>query len=429
VTAVTELHEAEERPARAAANLTGALARAREELHLLYELGATLAAELPLESEAAIILERILAIIPASRAELRVTGSDLPIFVRHGKLDGFERKLGHRAEHRLRTILRSGGEEVGSLDLVRPIELRPFTGSDHKLVDAVGALIATAIRNAKLHLELRLRAEDFEPEARCDTGAERLLLAGDLRRALERRELRVAYQPQIDPRSGNVTGVEALCRWDHPSRGAIAPGQFIPLAETSGLIQPLTYWLAGQVCRDKRHWQDLGLDRTVAINLSMLALANPDLAEDLANIVRRNRVEPDGIMFEMSESTVMADPARQLDLYHLRAMGFRLAVDDFGTGYASLSYLRRLPVEEIKIDRLLVQAMLGDSDAIVQSIVDLGHSLGLTVVAKGVEDASTLQRLTALGCDAVQGFYTGRPVASHELLRLASAQRLAAASA
>jgi EAL domain-containing protein (putative c-di-GMP-specific phosphodiesterase class I) len=246
----------------------------------------------------------------------------------------------------------------------------------------------------------------------------RLMLVGELRRAIRDRELLLHYQPKAALRSGEVGSVEALVRWLHPDRGLIPPDEFVPLAERTGLMKPLTSYVIDEALRQCAEWRDQGLNLAVAVNLSMRNLLDVGFPEEVAELLRARDVEPSMLEFEITESTVLVDPARsKLVLDRLSAMGLRLSIDDFGTGYSSLAYLKRLPLNELKIDRSFVMHMLEDEDdaVIVRSTIDLGRNLGLEVVAEGVEDASTWDALASLGCDVAQGYYLSRPVAAEEL--------------
>jgi diguanylate cyclase (GGDEF)-like protein len=247
---------------------------------------------------------------------------------------------------------------------------------------------------------------------------ERLALIGELRTAIERGALALHYQPQVDLTSGRVCGVEALVRWPHPERGLIPPDRFISLAEQTGLIEPLTQWVLAEAVRQCREWQRTGVLLTVSVNLSMWNLHDPVLPERVAGLLREHGVSPAWLRLELTESALMADPGRALDvLTRLAGLGVRLAVDDFGVGYSSLAYLKTLPVDELKIDKGFVRAMATDTAdaAIVASTVELGHALGLRVVAEGIEDRVTWDALAEMGCDVAQGYYLSRPLAPDAL--------------
>ena len=250
--------------------------------------------------------------------------------------------------------------------------------------------------------------------------ARRLVLAGELRRAIDEGSLFVAYQPKASLEDGRVLGAEALLRWHHREMGFIAPDEFIPLAERTGLIVPLTAYVVDRALAQVAEWSREGLDVGVAVNISVRNLLDSDLPDEIGALLVRNGVEPRRLTLEITESSVMADPSRAVDiLERLSRIGIRLSVDDFGTGYSSLTYLKRLPVDEVKIDKSFVMSMATDAGdaAIVRSIIDLGVSLGLVVVAEGVEDSASWERLAELGCDVIQGYALCRPGPGGDLTR------------
>ncbi|MBV9281832.1 MAG: EAL domain-containing protein [Chloroflexi bacterium] len=243
--------------------------------------------------------------------------------------------------------------------------------------------------------------------------AERLRLMGDLRQAIEANQLAVHYQPKADLSTGQVVGVEALARWQLPGRGLVPPDQFIPLAEHLGLIELLTFRVLNRALEQCRLWRSRGLEVGVAVNLSAHSLRDPELPEMVVQLLRTYDLPPSLLELEVTESAVMAEAERAgAILGRLHERGVRVSIDDFGTGYSSLAYLKRLPVDQIKIDRGFVRDMLAnDEDAyIVRTIVELGHNLGLRVVAEGVEDRGTWDALAALGCDIAQGYVVSRPL-------------------
>lgn len=246
----------------------------------------------------------------------------------------------------------------------------------------------------------------------------RVVLMADLRQAIERRELSVHYQPKVNLSTRRLTGLEALARWDNPRRGWVPPGEFIPLAERTGLIKRLTSCVLELVLQDCRAWQKSKKAVPVAVNLSMRDLLDPQFADDLAKRLDSTGVDPHLLLLEITETAVMAEPARVLEtMAPLRRLGIRFAIDDFGTGYSSLAYLQRLNAQEIKIDRSFVGQMAQDpaSAAIVRATVDLGHSLGLDVVAEGVEDEQTWQLLVACKCETAQGYLISRPLPPEDI--------------
>jgi diguanylate cyclase (GGDEF)-like protein len=258
----------------------------------------------------------------------------------------------------------------------------------------------------------------YEPEADSDN-PRRLLLVSELRTALNTGRIEVHVQPQARLATGAVPSVEALVRWNHPELGAVPPDEFIPVAERSGLIGLVTTRVLDLSLAAVADWRRQGVDLSVAVNLSTRSLHDADLIDEVTRLLRRHDVPASRLTLEVTESSVMADPARAIALLHqLRALGVRLSVDDFGTGYSSLSYLKSLPVSEVKIDRSFVIGLSsqGEDVAIVRAIVDLGRHLGLEVVAEGVEDQETWDLLASMGCDLVQGWHLGRPMPTAELV-------------
>jgi diguanylate cyclase (GGDEF)-like protein len=248
-------------------------------------------------------------------------------------------------------------------------------------------------------------------EHRHDAG--RLALIGELRRAMDETELVLYYQPKVDLQTGHVRGVEALARWHHPERGLLSPDEFIPLAERSNLLRPMTLYLLDSALRQCNAWRTRGIEVSVAVNLSMQNLIDLRLPNDLARLLTSWRLPPGSLELEITESTIMADHRRAMTiLSRLNKMGVALTVDDFGTGYSSLAYLQSLPVSSIKIDKSFVLAMGEDAGnaTIVQSTIDLGHNLGLKVVAEGVENVESFNKLALLGCDYAQGYFLSRPL-------------------
>jgi diguanylate cyclase len=242
--------------------------------------------------------------------------------------------------------------------------------------------------------------------------AERLMLASDLRQAIADGGLELHYQLKAALGTGSHVGVEALVRWRHAERGSVPPDAFIPVAEETGLIQPLTHWVLATALDQLRNWLDAGLDLSMAINVSVRNLNENSLPELVADLLCTHNIPAHRVLIEVTESSLMTDPGRAVSvLSRLREMGLAVAIDDFGTGYSSLAYLKRLPVDELKIDRSFVRDLAHDRDdtAIVRTTIELGHELGLTVVAEGIEDQATWDRLSALGCDVGQGFFLARP--------------------
>ncbi len=294
------------------------------------------------------------------------------------------------------------------------IGLAPIESSDPTSLLQHADIAMYAAKSRRTGVELYNRSIDH-------SSTRRLLLAGELRQAIEREELRLEFQPEVSLRRGCVVGFEALARWEHPTFGAVSPDEFVPLAEQSGLIHALTRWAIRASLEELLRWRLHDPDLRVSVNVSARNLIDASLVTDVRRILREVGLPGDALTLEITESTVMDEPQRTVAVIdRLRAVGVRFAIDDFGTGYSSLSYLKRLDVDEVKIDRSFVRDMVHDADlaSIVRSTVDLGRNLDLNVVAEGVEDALTARMLLELGCDVVQGFYLARPMRSCDIDRL-----------
>jgi diguanylate cyclase (GGDEF)-like protein/PAS domain S-box-containing protein len=251
-------------------------------------------------------------------------------------------------------------------------------------------------------------------------GASRLTLMAELRQALhDDDQLFLQYQPLVGLRDRSLAGVEALVRWQHPRRGLVSPLEFVPFAEKTGLIQPLTKWVLGCALRQCVAWHRDGHAIPVSVNISMRDLVDSGFPELVSRLIREAGAEPSWLRLEITESVIMTEPERAINtLSQLRKLGVRLAVDDFGTGYSSLAYLHRLPIHEIKIDKSFVSAMAGEVSRtnIVRASIDLGHSLRLESIAEGVEDARSYDVLAALACDMAQGYFISKPLLPVEVL-------------
>jgi EAL domain-containing protein (putative c-di-GMP-specific phosphodiesterase class I) len=242
---------------------------------------------------------------------------------------------------------------------------------------------------------------------------EHLSLVSDLRRAVAEAELRAFYQPKVDVQTGRVIGAEALVRWEHPQRGLLSPAEFMPYAEQTGHITWVTRWMLAVTLRQCGAWAAAGVPLQVAVNLSNRDLLRTDLVGDVRKRLADHAVPPHLVCLEITEGTFMQDPERALKVLHeLHALGVHLSIDDFGTGFSSLSYMKRLPVHELKIDSTFVQGMAsGKKDvAIVRSTIELAHNLGLKVVAEGVENEVCLGQLRDMGCDIAQGYLLAKPM-------------------
>jgi EAL domain-containing protein (putative c-di-GMP-specific phosphodiesterase class I) len=242
---------------------------------------------------------------------------------------------------------------------------------------------------------------------------EHLSLVSDLRRAVKEAELRAYYQPKVDVLTGRSIGAETLVRWKHPQRGLLSPAEFMPYAEQTGHITWVTDWMLAVTLRQCGAWAAAGTPLQVAINLSNRDLLRPDLVGEIRKRLADHAVPPHLVCLEITESTFMQDPDHALAMLHeLHALGVHLSIDDFGTGFSSLSYMKRLPVHELKIDSTFVQGMATSKKdiAIVRSTIELAHNLGLKVVAEGVEDEACLERLREMGCDIAQGYLIAKPM-------------------
>jgi EAL domain-containing protein (putative c-di-GMP-specific phosphodiesterase class I) len=343
------------------------------------------------------------------------------------------------------TVARLGGDEFAIL-LPGPTDLTSACRVAERLIDAlrepfcieglsleVGVSIGVALhpehgasaQELLQHADVAMYAAKRGPtsfvvySARDDTNSVRqLTLSGQLRRAIEDDQMVLEFQPKIDARSGRLAGVEALVRWLHPELGPIPPSEFIHSAEQTGLIRPLTLWVMNAALRQLAAWRAAGLELGVAINLSVKSLQDPALPDVIRELLASARQPPERLTFEITESALMADPDAALAvLERIAAIGCKLSLDDFGTGYSSLAYLQQLPIDELKIDRSFVIAMMRDDNAavIVRSVVGLAKGLGLGVVAEGVESAEAFAALRALGCDQVQGYWCGPAMAGAAL--------------
>jgi diguanylate cyclase (GGDEF)-like protein len=347
----------------------------------------------------------------------------------------------HRVVRESDTVARFGGDEFGILlthvsgpaaaeEVARAVHRaleEPFAFQGGLTLDVEASIgIALHPLHASDFEELMQRADVAMYRAKAkrsgyevyapsedESDATKLKLASELRQAPHRDELVMHYQPKADLRTGRIVGAEALMRWRHPRHGLMMPDRFIPLAERSGLIRSLTLFAVQTALAQARTWRDAGIELTVSVNLSTRDLIDVSLPEEIGELLAAARVPAHLLELEITESVIMADPMRARGVVaRLREMGVKVAIDDFGSGYSSLGYLKRLPVNDLKIDKSFVINMIEDSgDAvIVQSTIDLAHNLGLAVIAEGVETDETWRRLQALGCDLAQGWLIGRPL-------------------
>src|SRR3712207_4124715 len=286
------------------------------------------------------------------------------------------------------------------------IALCPDHGRDRS------ALLARADTAMYLAKRAREGHRVWTPDGTTDS-RDRLRTLEQLRDALETDQLVPHYQPQLDLRTGRVSGVEALIRWEHPDRGLLLPDAFLALAEQAGLMRRLALVVLERSLRDLQRWRAAGHELSMAVNLSVSNLQDVALPEQVAMLLEATGVLPGALTLEITEDVLMADTARSAQvLAGLRALGVRLSIDDYGTGYSSLSYLRALPVHELKLDRSFAGQLTADprAAAIVRSTLQLGRDLDMTIVVEGVEDARALAALRAWGCDLAQGYHVGRPM-------------------
>jgi diguanylate cyclase (GGDEF)-like protein/PAS domain S-box-containing protein len=287
--------------------------------------------------------------------------------------------------------------------------------------DDAGTLLRkadTALHRAKANgqNDYMLHSEDMDPEA-----IQKLTFQHDLRRALSNSEFELYYQPQYDLASGQIVGMEALVRWNHPQRGFISPSEFISAAEESGLIVPLGDWVLEEACRQNKRWQDEGLPKIpVAVNLSIRQFFRRDLTAKVAEVLKKTGLEPKYLELEITESMTMDMERVSQYLNELTALGVQISIDDFGTGYSSLSYLKSLPIGRLKIDRSFVRHILQDTSdaAIVSAIIAMAHNLQLQVIAEGVETESQMHFLRSQQCDEMQGNFGSPPLPPQEAARL-----------
>jgi diguanylate cyclase (GGDEF)-like protein len=332
----------------------------------------------------------------------RLGGDEFAVLLRDGTRESAYRAAQHLIEA-LRDPIQLEGYSV-EIGASIGIAIYPEHGTDPE----------TLLRRADVAMYLAKRADQdyaLYSAEQDQHSPGRLALVAELRKAIEDDELVLYYQPKVDVALGQVVGLEALLRWPHPRLGLVPPDQFIPLAEQTGLIRPLSLWVLNAAIKQRRQWEGTALAVPVAVNLSMRNLLDPHLPEVVGTLLDTWAGRPHWLVVEITESSLMADPGRALQvLDRLCAMGLRISIDDFGTGYSSLAYLRQLPVHELKIDRSFVRQMSEGDAVIVRSTISLAHDLGLTVVAEGVEDMATWARLGEFECDLIQGYLVSRPL-------------------
>ncbi len=364
----------------------------------------------------ALVAERLAEVLPEDATLARMGGDEFAVVMR-------DLADVHEAPKTARLLLEALeepfllDEKEFVLTASAGISVYPHDGED---AESLVQNAETAMYRAK---QVRNSYQHFAPDA-TSRAAERLALENSLRKAIEQDELLIHYQPQVSPEDGRIVGAEALIRWNHPDLGLVSPAQFIPLAEETGLIVPITEWVLEKASQQALDWQEAGLQPVrIAINLSARHLKHLELAETVRNLLSEKGLAPQQLDLELTESLLMEnlDVAVEL-LEQLNGLNVRLSIDDFGTGYSSLSYLKRLPIQALKIDRTFIRDLDTDrsSEAIVRAIIDLAHHLDLKVVAEGVEEEQQLAQLAKLGCDEIQGFFYSRPVPAAQFADLLS---------
>jgi diguanylate cyclase (GGDEF)-like protein/PAS domain S-box-containing protein len=429
-------------------------ARKKEESALVYQALHDALTDLPNRNLLQERLTRAVLVAHRHGAPLALLFMDLDRFkdvndtFGHHCGDLLLQQVAHRLQSAVResdTVARLGGDEFAvllptteergaSLTAKRLLETlnSPFTveGQSFEVGASIGIAFypqhggdaATLMRRADVAMYAAKRAgSGFATYTadRDELSSLRLLLTGELRQAIENDNMVLYYQPKVNLRDGQTENVEALIRWQHPERGLTAPDGFIPLAEETGLMKPLTIWVLNEALRQHREWREAGLNLRVAVNFSARVLHDPELIGIVATALDTWGVEPSSLEVEITESAIMVDPERARDtLASLHTMGIFTSIDDFGTGHSSLAYLRRLPFDEIKIDKSFVLDMATSRDdrSIVESVIALAHNFDLQVVAEGVDNQRTLDMLGKMGCDMAQGYFLSRPVDSPSLL-------------
>jgi len=350
------------------------------------------------------VAKRLASLAPSSALVARVGGGEFAMQLRIPSADAAV-ELASRMHAALQGPMPIGSFTL-NVDTSVGVAVHPDHGSSSAILlqrADVAAFAAKSTSSAVLLFHLGLESRS----------ARRLGLAGDLRQSLEQGELEVVFQPKVSLASRDLVGVECLARWEHPAHGTVAPEDFVAVAERTGQLGRLTELVLREGLRRCKEWADAARPLNVAVNVSLRSLLDLDFADRLAELLAEFEVAPGQLTLEITEHGVLGDSDRPLPtLLRLRSLGVRLSVDDFGAGYASLSYLRKLPVHEVKIDRAFVQGMATDPGdlAIVQAVVDLSRHFGLVVVAEGVESEMTLGLLEEMGCDIGQGFLFSRPL-------------------
>ncbi|MDQ2990534.1 MAG: bifunctional diguanylate cyclase/phosphodiesterase, partial [Pseudomonadota bacterium] len=361
------------------------------------------------------------SLLPRAKGVARIKSNEFAVVVdaHHGR--EFLEQYAIELHQRLAGALKVGGREF-YLGPVIGVSIFPEDGDS---ADELFRRADSALNRAGVDVHDTIHF--FSERAQTDLD-ERLKVEAQLRRALEREEFRLVYQPKVQIGTGRIVGLETLLRWTNPVLGDVPPVRFIPIAERTGLIIQIGAWALQQACRQVRLWNQAGIDVKVAVNLSPRQFYQKDLLPMIRACVEQNAIQPGSLELEITESALMSRE-QEVDVLmrEIRALGIELSIDDFGTGYSSLAYLKRFPVQRLKVDRAFIRD-LGkddDSEAIARSIVNLAHGLKLAVVAEGVETAQQLEILRAMACDEYQGFLFSQPVDAAQVEALVEQNALA----
>jgi diguanylate cyclase (GGDEF)-like protein len=350
------------------------------------------------------VARRLVGVVRKSDTTARLGGDEFAILLVHSPVDearGVAQKIVAALEEPI---------EIGqdALDVRASVGVAGFPAhgedADTLLRHADAAMYAAKRANAGFAI--------YDPDTH-ERREEQLSLLSQLRLAISGGELRLVYQPKVELASGNITGVEALVRWLHPQKGVIPPDRFIPFAEQTGFIKTITAWVIGAAVEQAAEWRKRGRPMKISVNVSAQDLLNSELGEIVTAALDRHGLPPNLLCIEITESGIMGDAARAIEMLNrILALGIGRAIDDFGTGYSSLAYIKQLKVDELKIDRSFVRGIVGDAKdrAIVLTVIELAHNLGMGVVAEGVEDQRAADVLLHLGCDEAQGYFFARPL-------------------
>ena len=354
------------------------------------------------------VAERLRRCLRATDTASRFGGDEFTILIDHVENPGYTRHIAERIVASLGEPFYLSGQTIYSSPSIGVAYSLVGQETPEELIRHADTAMYDAKRRGKGRIAL------FEPEL-SEVARQRMQLGNDLRVALARGEISLHYQPKVSLGDGQLHGVEALCRWQHPTRGAIAPTEFIPLAEEIGMIVPLGRWVLREACVQARRWQQMAPDQPpfrMNVNLSAMQLDQANFADEVQEILRETGMDADYLTLEITESVMMNEIESKLAiLKNLKSLGVQLAIDDFGTGYSSLSYLQLFPLDFLKIDRQFVrEGGQGGDGVILNSMISLAHALNLTVVAEGAETESEVGQLRELGCDIAQGYYFARPM-------------------